>query len=148
MKVKHLLFSMIAAAFLSSAISTDKSLTIGKDAPEIETINGSNVGNDANNREKTRLISFWSPKKPMSRIINRELSRQYGENREENIEFISICIDSDESLMNEVMKIDGINAEANYSYSQISPRVFKDYDVIDNPKAFKISPEGKISEII
>ena len=135
---------IVAAFFMSSAISTDNSLTIGKEAPIIEMKDGSNVGYDANNRSKTRLISFWSPKKPASRIANREFSRLYGDNNDESIELISICTDPDEALMNEVIKIDGMTKHNNYSYSQISPRVFKDYDVETNPKAFMISPEGKI----
>ena len=41
-----------------------------------------------------------------------------------------------------------IEKENNYSYSQISSRVFKDYGVEESPKAFVITPEGKISQII
>ena len=148
MKVKHLIFSIIAAAFLTSAMSVDKSLEVGKTAPKIETIEGTNVGNDANSEGKNKLVSFWSPKKPETRIANRNLSRKYGKGSEENIEFITICTDSDRELMSEVMKIDGIEAKNSFSYSQISPRVFKDYGVEENPKAFLISSEGKILEII
>ena len=137
---------MIAAAFLSSAMSFDRTLEVGSKAPKIETIDGTNVGYDANSK-KSKLISFWNPKKPASRIANRNLSLEYGENSEQNIEFVSICTDSDEALMKEVMKIDGINAQNVYSYSEISPRVFKDYNVEDTPKAYMISSEGKIVEI-
>ena len=145
-KVKHLLFSIIAAAFLTSAISFDKTIEVGSKAPKIETKEGTNVGYDANSTNKTKLISFWNPKKPASRITNRKLSRQYGENSD-NIEFISICTDPDVALMKEVVKIDGLNVDEVYSYSEISPRVFKDYNVEDVPKAYMISPEGKIVEI-
>ena len=139
---------MIAAAFLSSAMSLDKTLEVGKIAPKIETVEGTNVGYDANSEGKTKLISFWNPKKPDSRIANRNLSRQYGEDSKEGIEFISICTDSDKDLMKEIMKIDGVNADEAYSYSDISPRVFKDYGVEDAPKAFMISPDGKILSIL
>ena len=147
MKVKHLLFSLIAAAFLTSAMSFDKTLEVGSKAPKIETIDGTNVGYDANSENKTKLISFWTPKKPASRIANRNLSQKYGKNSGRDIEFISICTDPDESLMKEVVKIDGLNEENIYSSSEISPRVFKDYNVEDTPKAYQISPEGKIVEI-
>ena len=135
------------AAFLSSAVSIDKTIAVGKNAPKIETIDGTNVGNDANFQNKTKLVSFWNPKNASSRIANRNLSRLYDGNSDD-IEFISICTDSDEALMNEVIKIDGMTKHNNYSYSQISPRVFKDYDVETNPKAFMISPEGKITSIL
>ena len=139
---------MIAAAFLSSAMSVDKTLEVGKNAPKIETISGTNVGYDANSEGKTKLISFWNPKKPASRIANRKLSREYGENSNDNIEFISICTDSDKELMNEVMKIDGVNADKAYAFSDITPRVFKDYGVEEATKAYLISPDGKILSIL
>ena len=139
---------MIAAAFLSSAMSLDKTLEVGKSAPKIETVDGTNVGYDANSEGKTKLISFWNPKKPVSRIANRNISRQYCGNSDEDVEFISICTDSDSDLMKEIMKIDGVNADKVFSYSDISPRVFKDYGVEENPKAFLISPDGKILSII
>lgn len=138
---------MIAAAFLTSAMSVDKTLEIGKVAPKIETISGSNVVNDADSNGKSKLISFWNPKKPGSRISNRNLSREYGENAAENVEFISICTDTDEELMKEVVKLDGLSTQNLYSYSEISPRVFKDFDVENNPRAFLISSEGKILKI-
>ena len=138
---------MIAAAFLMSAIDSDKTLKVGKNAPKIETIEGTNVVKDANSEGKTKVVSFWNPKKPASRIANKNLSIQYGSENAENVDFISICTDSNESLMNEVMKMDGVNIENNYSYSQISPRVFKDYGVEENPVAYMISADGKISKI-
>lgn len=147
MKFKNLFFSIIAAAFLSSAIPVDEAPEIGKVAPKIETIKGTNVVADANSEGKTKVISFWNPKKPASRIANRNLSREYGDSHQ-NIEFISICTDTDEALMKEVMKVDGVKTENAYSYSQISPRVFKDYDVVDNPRAFIVSADGKITNVI
>lgn len=137
----------MVGAFLSSAISEDKNIGIGSKAPKIETIEGGNVVNDANSGDKTIVVSFWSPKIPASRISNRNLSRMYGENENDNFKFISICTDSDENLMNEVIKIDGLNKDLIYPYSQISPRVFKDYDVAASPGAFIISPDGKIQNI-
>ena len=148
MKFRNLFFSIIVAAFLSSAISVDKSQIVGKIAPKIETIEGTNVVADANSEGKTKIVSFWNPKKPASRIANRNLSRQYGENSQNDVEFITICTDPDENLMREVIKIDGINPEKSYSYSQISPRVFKDYDVEESPRAFTISPDGKIINVL
>ena len=138
---------MIVGAFLSSAISTDNSIAIGKKAPQIETIQGINVVADANSEPKTKVISFWNPKKPASRINNKELSRQFG-SMEKDVEFISICTDPDENLMREVMKIDNISADKTYSWAEISPRAFKDYGALENPRAFVISPSGEISSVI
>lgn len=135
---------MVAAAFLSSAISGENTPEIGGKAPKIETIEGINVVADANSAGKEKIVSFWSPKKAASRINNMKLSHAAGE----NVEFISICTDSDEALMQQVMKIDGVNADKVYSAGELSSRVFKDYDVEESPRAFRISSEGKILEVI
>ena len=148
MKFKNLFFSIIAAGFLSSAVPVDKSPIVGRTAPKIETIDGTNVVGDANPAGKTHVISFWSPKKPASRIANQKLSRIYGNDSKDNVEFISICTDSDEKLMNEVMKIDGVKADKVYTSDQLSSRVMKDYGADKSPRAFKISPDGKIVEVI
>lgn len=147
MKFKYLFLSLVAAIFLTSAMWEDKSLTKGSNAPVIEFNEGLIVGDDNKAEGKTKIVSFWSPKKPSSRIENRRLSKLYGESNTE-YEFISICIDKDEALMREVMKIDGMDTKNNFSYSQISPRVFKDYRVEDSPAAFMISSDGKIIERI
>lgn len=140
---------MIAAAFLSSAaFDFDKSVKVGKTAPKIETVEGINVVNDANSenidQNKATVISFWSPKNPASRIANKNLSLKYGAGNED-VNFISICTDSNDNLMKEVIKIDNVNPDFNYSYSQISPRAFKDYGVEQSPKAFMIDSDGKVS---
>ncbi|MCH5229701.1 MAG: redoxin domain-containing protein [Muribaculaceae bacterium] len=136
---------MIAAAFLTSAISVEKKLEVGNTAPIIETMAGTTLQEEISAGGKRMLISFWNPKKPSSRIANKQLGEDYSD--DENVEFISICTDSDESLMHEVMKIDGVKSDKAYSYSQISSRVFKDYGVENSPCAFMISENGKITEI-
>lgn len=139
---------MIAVAFLSSAIAVDNSPAVGNKAPEIETISGINVANDANSESKGKLISFWNPKVPASRIANKKFNETYAGSNNENIDFISISTDKDDNLSREILKLDGINPDQSFAYSEISERVFKDYDVETSPRAFLISPDGKISAIM
>lgn len=138
---------MIAAAFLSSAITVDNKLSIGENAPKIELTQGNNVVVDATSQNKTKIVNFWNPKKPASRILNSQLNRKYSSEENANVEFISICTDSDETLMKEVMKMDGVDTSRNFSYSQVSKRTLKDFNAESSPKAYKISPDGKIMEI-
>ena len=126
-------------------MSGSDKLREGSDAPVIELIDQQGVNLlEKNNFGKYRLINFWSPKNPASRISNVEFNRFVKENENSDIEFISICIDKDESLMKEVMKVDGIQGTENISFSQLSSRVLKDYDVENSPKSLLISPDGKI----
>lgn len=139
---------MVAAGFLTSAIPVDKSLQIGNKAPGIETVNGINVVSDANSEGKEKVICFWSPKDAASRIAYRELTNRIESNIDQNLELVSICTDSDEALMREVIKIDGMKAENNYSFSEVSPRVFKDYYTSKGNKSYIIGTDGRISEIL
>lgn len=148
MNFKYLLFSIVVAAFLTSAIGTDKRPEIGKTAPKIEMIDGTNLDSVMNLSGETKIISFWNPKNPSSRITNNELRRKYSSGNNEEVVFISICTDDDESLMKEVMKIDGLDANNNFSFSEISPRVFKDYDVLEAPKAYIIGSDGTVKDVI
>lgn len=148
MKVKHLLISLIVAAFLSSAISIDRQVEIGQKAPEIERIDGKIINFENTDSKKQTLISFWSPKDPASRIANKELSLEYGENKSEATEFISICTDPDESLMKGVVKIDGLEEKEVFCVTEFTSRLLKDFDVEKAHKAFLISEEGKIISII
>lgn len=145
MKVKHFILSIAAAAFLTSAMGVDNTLEVGRKAPKIETVDGTNVVYDANSEGKTKVVNFWSPRKPGSRIANQELSRQYGS--DQDTDFISICIDTDENLMKEVLKQDGLTDVKNYAACDISPRVFKDYEVEKNTRTVMIGPDGKISKL-
>ena len=141
MKFKSFIFAVVVTAFLSSYISTDSKLKEGSTAPTIERVNGEKLELKDG---KEKLISFWSPKDASSRISNREFSNQFNQG---DVEFISICIDSDEELAKEVLKCDGINAKEHIAYSEVSKRVFKDYGVTDSPAAFLINGKGKIERI-
>ena len=136
------MFAAIAAAFLSSAMSPDTALTTGSSAPTIEKTTGGNINLKG---EKETVISFWSPKDPLSRINNKNNSEKYSDG---SVEYISVCIDSDDSLAHEVLHYDGTELNGNHLlYSDVNSRVFKDYGVENAPKTFHINPQGKITRI-
>ena len=141
MKFKYLFLTLVLTAFLSSYMPNNGMLKEGSEAPAIERLDG----RKENLRDgKTRLVSFWNPKNPSSRISNKRLSEFCSDS---DVEFISICTDSDVALMQEVLRMDDISTENALAYSDLSPRVFKDYGVEDHPAAFLISPKGKIEKI-
>ena len=142
MKFKFFIFALIITAFLSSNINSDNTIKEGSKAPAIERISGEKENlNDG----KYRLINFWSPKNPESRIANKTYSDLVEKKPDLKVEFISISTDSDDLLSDEVRKYDGADKSGKYySYSELNRRVFKDYKVTDSPSAFLISPEGKI----
>ena len=141
-KFKYLFVTLIVATFLSSAIPTDKDLTIGATAPSIEFTDG---GIKKFDDGKFRIINFWSPKHPVSRIRNKEISDFFINNNIENVEFITICTDSDNELAREVMKYDGITSQSTSLFrNEILESVIKDYGAEHNMATYLLNPAGKI----
>lgn len=141
MKFKFLFIALTALAFLSSAIDSGEKLNEGSKVPEIKTLDGSVINpNDG----KMRLVNFWSPKDPVSRIANKEFSDYFSSHENSDIEFISICTDSDDLLAQEVIRYDGAANGRHISYSDLPERIFKDYQVADHPEVFLLDTNGKL----
>ena len=136
---------MIATAFLSSYISNEDNLKVGDKAPEIRFTNNLS---ECLEEKNLKLINFWNPKKPSSRIANKTYAEYFRQNNDCDIQFISICTDSDDLLAKELLNYDGIDdCGLHFSYSDVDSRIFKDYNVADNPVAFLISSEGMILDV-
>ena len=145
MKLKYFFSLLIVTAFLSSYISGYDGLKIGQIAPDIE-LNDIKISDNIKVKTpgKYQLINFWSPKNPDSRIKNMEYYRFFKNQDNREVEFLSICTDPDEKLMKETLLVDGVDSSFNLSFSQVSDRVFKDFDIDNFRKAVLINPEGKI----
>lgn len=141
MNIKHLFIALIAAAFLSSAIDTKDALKEGGKAPEITY----NDGSKENLKDgKLRLINLWSPKDPLSRIENKELNDLVSRESLQNVEFISICTDSDDLLAKEVIAYDDLKSGTHILFSEISERSLKDYMAEGDSKILLIGSDGLI----
>lgn len=148
MKFKYLFITFIAAIFLSSYMVDDSDLKTGSSAPAIEIIEGKDLVSSSISQEKEILVHFWSPKNASSRITNKHFSEIFRNNPDLGIEFVSICTDEDEVLAQEVMRIDGTEKFGeHFTYSDISERVFKDYNVVESPQSFLIGTDGKIKSV-
>lgn len=132
-------------AFLSSYNDNENALKPGDKSPEIQLISGSN---EKLEKAKIRIVNFWSPKDPKSRIANKEISKYIEENPGNNTEFISICTDKDNSLAKEVLKWDGVSNNGNHLlYSDVDSKVFKNFRINNSHKTFLIDKNGKIMKV-
>lgn len=147
MKLKYLFLSLIATAFLSSYIPDNDTLEIGSKAPAIE-LTSENPKTGEVTSEGYRLVSFWSPKNPSSRIANSEYVKYFKNHPDSDIAFISISTDEDDNLSAQVLNHDGVSSLGSHLlYSDVNERLFKDYDVENHPRAFLIGPDGKIKSL-
>lgn len=132
-------------AFLSSYIDNEKALKPGDKAPTIELATNSK---EILEKGKIKIINFWSPKNPSSRIANQKISKYLKENPDSESIFISICTDSDDNLAKEVLKWDGIYDEGNHLfYSDVNSKVFKDFKTNGSHHTFAIASDGKILKV-
>lgn len=148
MKTKSLFFSIVTAAFLSSSIPYGShSLEIGSEAPAITLSSSSKASLDGVKDCKV-LVNFWSASDPSSRIANSMMSEAAESGNIPGMRFITICIDPDASLANEIMKADGISGKViALSSSEVSDDVLKDYQISKGCRAFVIDSFGNLESV-
>ncbi len=144
MKTKSFFFSIVIAAFLSSSIpSGSHSLSIGNEAPAITLSQGAE-NLLQNLKGKKMVVNFWSTADASSRIANRELSMLAESGKfDEDTRFISICIDRDSSLSEEIVRLDGISDKViSLGLEHVSREVLDDYQTEKGCRAFHIDSYG------
>jgi len=147
-KSKNLVFSFVFAAFLTSSIpSGSHTIEIGSEAPSITlSANADRVLDSLDGKQV--LVNFWSASDPSSRIANRALSRLADSGRYTSTTFISICIDSDKSIANEIAKIDRISGNViSLDKDDITSGVLKDYQTNTGCRSFLIDSFGNLKAI-
>ena len=143
MKVKSLLLTALFTLTLSSFVPTGESrLELGRKAPEILLVDEFNEPSQLEFKEKHTILNFWSASDPLSRMRNRNLNNFVSENGS-LYDFISICIDKDPLIQNEIMRTDGIKDAGTYiSSSQLYKDILKDYQTGKGLRCFLIDQNG------
>ena len=142
MKIKYFVLAIIAALFLSSYINKEENLKPGEKAPYILRADGTKENLEEG---KYTLVNFWSVKKPQSRVLNKKYAEYFAIHHPDSIEFLSISLDEDISLANEVRNYDEADCAGKYmDASQLASRVYKDFKVNETPNSFLIGPDGRI----
>ncbi len=149
MKLKHLFFSVALTSFLSSYVPYGgHSLQIGNDAPLLTLSSNSKIPNLDILKGKYVVVNFWSPTDPESRLNNKQLADLISSLPPSQIQFVSICTDTDITLQHEIMDADGVPLSINsLSASDIIPDVLMNYQVESGYRSFLIDPFGNLKSI-
>ena len=124
------------------------SLELGKEAPSVTLSSGSKLSDDSNVKGKYVVINFWSYTDPESRLNNKRLADYTSTLPSSKIKLVSICTDSDTSLINEIMKADGISSElTSLSAKDVTPDVIEDYQIKTGNRSFLIDPFGNLVSV-
>jgi len=147
-KPKSLFFSIIIAAFLSSSIPYGShSLKIGSEAPSI-TLSSSSSANLDRMKGRKVLLNFWSASDASSRLANREISRIAESGIYPDMCFVSICIDSDSSLAEEISKTDRISGKViSLKSTEVTDDVLADFQTSKGCRSFLIDSFGNLEAI-
>ncbi|MBD5357806.1 MAG: redoxin domain-containing protein [Bacteroides sp.] len=149
MKLKYLFFSLALAPFLSSYVPLGShSLQIGEEAPLITLSSSSKASTLDVLKGKFVVVNFWSPSNPESRILNKKLADLVSTLPPSQIQFVSICTDSDLSLQSEIMDADSLPQSVHYlSSSDVTYDVFEEFQTHTGCRTFLINPFGNLQSI-
>lgn len=142
-----LIFSVSIAAFLSSSLPNGShSLTIGEEAPKLSLASSSH--NLDTLKGHYYVLNFWSATDAQSRINNRNLAINKKVNGRD-VKVVSINIDSDKSLAQEIAKADKIGDDIiSLSGSDLTSEALSDYQVASGCRTFLIDPYGNLESIL
>lgn len=148
-KTKYLFFSIVFAAFLSSSMPLGShSLEIGKEAPSLTLSSGNRHDNLPELGGNYVIINFWSFDDPISRINNSRLSDVISTIPSSKVKFISICMDDNKTLRDEIMSADNVSANTiSLSINDLSPQVAEDFQTNSGNRSFIIDPFGNLASI-
>lgn len=140
-----------AALFLSSSISSvSRDIEIDKEAPALELkAPGSDISLDSL-RGRYVLVNFWSASEPASRVANIEYSRLSSTLSPDKIVFVSVNVDSDESLARQIMSHDNVAMTSSFrtfTVSSASDDLLSNYQTATGCRSFLIDPYGNIAAI-
>ena len=143
LKIAGVFAGIAGIVALTSAISTNNvPLEEGNQAPEITAFNAN--GNTLRLSElkgQDIIINFWSVKDAESRIKNVRLAREAESN---GAKYIGICVDSDKSLAQEVVRTDQISIDDLYFADE---QICEEYQFSHGTRTVKIDPYGIVAEI-
>lgn len=128
---------------LTSAMSVDNvPLEVGNQAPELSLISADGRSEQiAQLKGENVIVNFWSVSDAESRVSNIRLAKDAERN---GVRFISMCIDSDKSLAEEVMKADNLPAESRFFANE---QTVDNYQLDKGVRTVKIDPYGIVAAI-
>lgn len=143
LKTAGLAIGTAGMMMLTSAMSvSDVPLEVGNQAPELSV---SDVdGNFLSLSElegKDVILNFWSLSDAESRISNIRLSRDA---ERKGARFISLCVDSDTVLAEEVMRADNLPRKSRFFANK---RAIDNYMLDEGVRTVKIDPYGIVAAI-
>lgn len=142
-----LILSVTVAAFLSSSLPNGShSLAIGEEAPALSLNTPSNLMESL--KGEYYVVNFWSASDAQSRITNRQLASS-GKVNGRDVKVVSINVDEDSKLADEISKMDNIGEEViRLSGKDVSSDVLDDYQVNSGCRAFLVDPYGHLESIL
>lgn len=145
-------FFMMGAAYIgSTAFTSNNGTKIGNFAPDIEfkSLSDSSDKKLSNYQGSYLILNFWRSDEAQSRLMEKQYASAL-ESRSENstvIDLISINLDSDRFLANEIIRNDGLNTESQFYLGTDKKKVEKIFNVDSDAKSYLLNPSGEIIAI-
>lgn len=146
MKKWSLIPAVAALIFFSSADSdTTQTAEIGHAAPALSLSDRDNAETLDSYSGQYVILSFWSAKAPASRIANVRLDRMSRSLAGQGIKVISVCMDSDRTLYNQLLTVDSLDPAGQYHYTDSQlPTIVTDYALDAAPQLYLVNGDGTL----
>ncbi len=146
MKKLHLIiFALTALLFLTTSAFNEHpaSASVGNEAPDIILKNSEKTFSLAQHRGQYVLVSFWSSVDAESRRLC-GLYDAYSRDKD-NIDFVGINLDNEETLFGSIVALDGMDASRQYRISGSEARqLSNDYGLDGKLGTILVGPDGNI----
>lgn len=123
------------------------SLKEGEKAPALSLTSPSKDFSLDNGSGHYVLVNFWSAQDAASRILNKRYADVISSNPDSSLDFVSVCIDDDSALAEEIMRIDGCSPKLSFNLSHIKGSVLEDYQTDSGCRSFLIDSYGNMMKV-
>lgn len=151
MKKITLIFAIFAVllSMVSAGTNEEYNAELGMKAPyfEVKAGNGE-VTSLYDMKGRFVIVNFWASADAMSRIAANQYDSFVKSVSEEQVGLLSVNIDRNQSLFEEVMRRDGLRAESQYYVQpENTSELIRKYDMGSGLQSFLIDPQGAIVAI-
>lgn len=125
--------------------STSLNTSIGKDAPEIASLDISQAMKACEDQGRFVLLSFWNSTDGASRLAVKNYDSWIERNKDAKVDLLAINFDKSDNLFREIVKRDGLDVDYQYNVAgETAKKIIHDYHLDSGYGSLLIDPEGRI----
>ena len=147
MKKTILILALFIGLLITSSGFNKTSLNtaIGKEAPQIPSLEIQDVIKQSEKEGTFVLLSFWSASDGVSRMTINNYNTWLDDNNDAKLNLVALNFDKSSALFNEIVRRDGLQSEWQFNVAgELARKIKNEYHLDDGYGSLLIAPDGKI----